>query len=73
MCAVLVHNQQASLAEAVRNREWDRAHALQQYAANAERSLIAKLSAFYQEYGQIKINASNVAQQVSRLVGWLVG
>jgi hypothetical protein len=38
---------QTSLNEAVKNKEWERAHVLQQYSANSERSLVSKLTAYY--------------------------
>ena len=38
---------QTSLNQAAKNKEWERAHVLQQYSQNAERSLVSKLTAYY--------------------------
>ena len=57
---------QNALAGAVKEREWDRAHVLQEYASNAERALIAKLTSYYRDHGEkVNINATDVASQAA--------
>jgi len=56
---------QTSLAEAVRAKEWERAHVLQQYSANAQQALMAKLKAYYEQHGEVPVNSTNVATQAA--------